>query len=32
MLNFSFLPKIDESHLKIFTPVGAAIIIVAAEK
>jgi hypothetical protein len=30
--NFSFLPKIEESQLKIFTPVGTAIIIVAAEK
>jgi hypothetical protein len=30
--SFSFLPKIEESQLKIFTPVGTAIIIVAAEK
>jgi hypothetical protein len=33
-LNSAFLsePKIVDSHLKIFTPVGTAIIIVAAEK
>jgi hypothetical protein len=28
----SLIPKIEESHLKTFTPVGTAIIIVAAEK
>jgi hypothetical protein len=28
----SLIPKIDDNHLNTFTPVGTAIIIVAAEK